>query len=41
MYPFDTYMYMLQSELYPDTRHPADYLGVEESILLLTPPPPL
>lgn len=37
LYPFDTYMYMLQSALYPETRHQADFLG-QDSLLELPPP---
>lgn len=35
-YPFDTYMYMLQAHLYPETRHPSNFLG-PNSLLLLPP----
>lgn len=40
LYPFDTYMYMLQAELYPETRHPIDKISSVWPALLLPPPPP-
>jgi hypothetical protein len=42
LYPFDTYMYMLQAFLYPDKRHdPTTFFAPDEpsSILRLPPPP--
>jgi len=37
LYPFDTYMYMFQSELYPETRHPTDFLGLDSLVELTAP----
>jgi hypothetical protein len=37
LYPFDTYMYMLQAELYPETRHSST--SSSRSAWILPPPP--
>jgi hypothetical protein len=41
LYPFDTYMYMLQAELYPETRHSVDTVASVWPALLLPPHAPL
>ena len=38
LYPFDIYMYSLQAELYPETRHKTDILGHVFPALNLPPP---
>jgi hypothetical protein len=34
MIPFDTYMYMLQADLYPETRHPSNMSNRYSALLL-------
>ena len=37
LHPFDTYMYMLQAHLYPETRHPPDAFSEIWPVLILPP----
>eukprot|EP00934_Nitzschia_sp_Nitz4_P002385 Nitzschia sp. Nitz4//scaffold199_size41809//22222//23514//NITZ4_007454-RA/size41809-processed-gene-0.33-mRNA-1//-1//CDS//3329540573//2380//frame0 len=37
LHPFDLYLYRLQVQLYPDTAHPLDFYGTNETIVVLHP----